>query len=73
MQNTHFLQRNFFFIWQREHFKLDWHRFNLKQKILDKPIMSEEAFEETISGMLLLLYIYFPIGSVPFPLWNLIF
>lgn len=35
---------------QREHFKLDWHRFNLKQKILDKPIMSEEAFEETISG-----------------------
>ena len=52
MQNTHFLQRNFFFIWQREHFKLDWHRFNLKQKILDKPIMSEEAFEETISGII---------------------
>lgn len=35
---------------QREHFKLDWHRFNLKQKLLDKPILSEEAFEETISG-----------------------
>ncbi|XP_078375747.1 LOW QUALITY PROTEIN: tRNA endonuclease ANKZF1-like [Oculina patagonica] len=35
---------------QREHFKLDWHRFNLKQKLLDKPILSEDAFEETISG-----------------------
>ena len=53
MKNTHFSLRNFLFIWQREHFKLDWHRFNLKQKILDKPIMSEEAFEETISGILL--------------------
>ncbi|KAJ7380056.1 Ankyrin repeat and zinc finger domain-containing protein 1 [Desmophyllum pertusum] len=37
---------------QREHFKLDWHRFNLKQKLFDKPILSEDAFEETISGEL---------------------
>lgn len=37
---------------QREHFKLDWHRFNLKQKLMGKPILSEDAFEETVSGEL---------------------
>lgn len=37
---------------QREHFKLDWHRFNLKQKVAGKPVLSEDAFEETISGEL---------------------
>ena len=41
---------NIFLTLQRDHFKLDWHRFNLKQKLLDKPILSEDAFEETISG-----------------------
>ena len=40
---------------QREHFKLDWHRFNLKQKLLDKPILSEDAFEETISGTIVVV------------------
>ena len=43
------------FHWQREHFKLDWHRFNLKQKLMDKPILSEDAFEETISGTIIIL------------------
>ena len=48
-----FVGITFFFIraLQREHFKLDWHRFNLKQKLMDKPILSEDAFEETISGI----------------------
>lgn len=37
---------------QREHFKLDWHKFNLKQKLMGKTVLSEDAFEETISGEL---------------------
>ena len=43
------------FHWQREHFKLDWHKFNLKQKLMDKPVLSEDAFEETISGTITIL------------------
>jgi len=43
------------FVLKREHFKLDWHRFNLKQKVAGKPVLSEDAFEETISGLLFLL------------------
>lgn len=43
------------FVLKREHFKLDWHRFNLKQKVAGKPVLSEDAFEETISGVLFLL------------------
>ncbi|KAG5889111.1 hypothetical protein JTB14_003914 [Gonioctena quinquepunctata] len=31
---------------QREHYKLDWHRYNLKQSLLSKPHISEEEFDE---------------------------
>lgn len=31
---------------QREHYKLDWHRFNLKQRLKDKPLLSALDFEK---------------------------
>uniref|UniRef100_A0A8D2C9W9 tRNA endonuclease ANKZF1 n=1 Tax=Sus scrofa TaxID=9823 RepID=A0A8D2C9W9_PIG len=31
---------------QREHYKLDWHRFNLKQRLKDKPLLSALEFEQ---------------------------
>lgn len=31
---------------QREHYKLDWHRFNLKQRLKDKPFLSALDFEK---------------------------
>ncbi|CAH1178902.1 unnamed protein product [Phaedon cochleariae] len=31
---------------QRDHYKLDWHRYNLKQSLLSKPPISEEEFYE---------------------------
>ena len=37
---------------QREHCKLDWHRYNLKQKSLFKNVLSEEDFETQIQGEL---------------------
>lgn len=37
---------------QREHYKLDWHRFNAKQKLLAKRPISEEEFNYEISGEL---------------------
>ncbi|XP_057293039.1 ankyrin repeat and zinc finger domain-containing protein 1-like isoform X2 [Hydractinia symbiolongicarpus] len=37
---------------QREHYKLDWHRFNAKQKLLAKRPISEEEFNYQISGEL---------------------
>lgn len=30
---------------QREHYKLDWHRFNLKQRLKNKPLLSALDFE----------------------------
>ncbi|KAF5295152.1 hypothetical protein FQR65_LT10540 [Abscondita terminalis] len=33
-------------IQQREHYKLDWHRYNLKQNLLLKPPVTEEVFNE---------------------------
>jgi len=33
---------------QRQHFKLDWHRFNLKRKIQNKPPVGEEEFEKLV-------------------------
>lgn len=37
---------------QREHYKLDWHRYNLKQSLLSKPPITEEEFgEKTGNGM----------------------
>ncbi|XP_055253925.1 ankyrin repeat and zinc finger domain-containing protein 1 isoform X1 [Moschus berezovskii] len=34
---------------QREHYKLDWHRFNLKQRLKDKPLLSALDFEKQSS------------------------
>ncbi|XP_012301341.2 tRNA endonuclease ANKZF1 isoform X1 [Aotus nancymaae] len=34
---------------QREHYKLDWHRFNLKQRLKDKPLLSARDFEKQSS------------------------
>nr|CAI5819360.1 unnamed protein product [Callosobruchus analis] len=31
---------------QREHYKLDWHRYNLKQSVLSKPPLTEDEFNE---------------------------
>ncbi|KAJ8915134.1 hypothetical protein NQ315_000386 [Exocentrus adspersus] len=31
---------------QREHYKLDWHRYNLKQSLLSKPPVTEDEFGE---------------------------
>ncbi|KAF9427021.1 hypothetical protein BGZ94_005644 [Podila epigama] len=38
---------------QREHVKLDWHRYNLKQKLLDKTAkpLSEQQFENMIQDL----------------------
>ena len=33
---------------QRQHFKLDWHRFNLKRKIQNKPAVDEAEFEKLV-------------------------
>ena len=35
--------------YQREHYKLDWHRFNLKQRLKDKPLLSALDFEKQSS------------------------
>ncbi|XP_012790122.1 ankyrin repeat and zinc finger domain-containing protein 1 [Sorex araneus] len=35
---------------QREHYKLDWHRFNLKQRLKDKPFLSALDFERQSSA-----------------------
>ncbi|KAM5229358.1 tRNA endonuclease ANKZF1 isoform 2-T2 [Ctenodactylus gundi] len=34
---------------QREHYKLDWHRFNLKQRLKNKPFLSALDFEKCSS------------------------
>lgn len=34
---------------QREHYKLDWHRFNLKQRLQNKPLLSALDFEKQSS------------------------
>ena len=36
---------------QRLHFKLDWHRYNLKQGLSGKSIISEEAFEKQLLNL----------------------
>ncbi|XP_037705658.1 ankyrin repeat and zinc finger domain-containing protein 1 isoform X2 [Choloepus didactylus] len=35
---------------QREHYKLDWHRFNLKQRLKNRPPLSALDFEKQSSG-----------------------
>ncbi|XP_075807955.1 tRNA endonuclease ANKZF1 isoform X2 [Microtus pennsylvanicus] len=34
---------------QRQHYKLDWHRFNLKQRLKNKPVLSALDFEKQSS------------------------
>lgn len=34
---------------QREHYKLDWHRFNLKQRLKNRPLLSASDFEKQSS------------------------
>lgn len=36
---------NMHFVLQREHYKLDWHRFNLRQKMAMLPPLTAEEFE----------------------------
>ena len=36
---------------QRLHFKLDWHRYNLKQSLSGKAIISEETFEKQLLSL----------------------
>lgn len=36
---------NTYFVLQREHYKLDWHRFNLRQKMTVLPPLTAEEFE----------------------------
>lgn len=48
--HTHLDYFLFHFHTQRDHFKLDWHRFNIKQRLMGKSTVSEEDFEETIAG-----------------------
>ena len=36
---------------QRDHFKLDWHRYNLKQSLAGKKAISEEAFEAVLKDI----------------------
>jgi pre-60S factor REI1 len=33
---------------QREHYKTDWHRYNLKRKVADLPPVTAEAFQERV-------------------------
>ncbi|KAG2493331.1 hypothetical protein HYH03_008466 [Edaphochlamys debaryana] len=33
---------------QRAHFKTDWHRYNVKQRLAKRPAVSEEAFEKVL-------------------------
>ena len=33
---------------QRQHFKLDWHRYNLKRKLQNKSAVGEEEFEKMV-------------------------
>ena len=35
----------------REHFKSDWHRYNIKRKIVDFPPLSAEAFRWKVQEM----------------------
>ena len=35
---------------QTQHYKSDWHRFNLKQRIKGSSPMSIESFEEAVAG-----------------------
>jgi len=34
--------------YQRQHFKLDWHRFNVKQKLRGEPVISEQEFDDLV-------------------------
>lgn len=34
---------------QRAHFKSDWHRFNVKRKLVNRSIVSEAEFEQIVT------------------------
>jgi pre-60S factor REI1 len=34
---------------QRDHYKTDWHRYNLKRKIAELPSVSHKEFQERLS------------------------
>jgi hypothetical protein len=34
---------------QRDHYKTDWHRYNLKRKVAEMPPVSKDAFEQKMS------------------------
>jgi hypothetical protein len=53
---------------QREHFRLDWHRCNVKRKLEKKSPMSEAEFEKMLedAGSILFYFHSTPFDSVCF-------
>lgn len=50
---------------QREHYKLDWHRYNLKQSLLSKqPINEQEFNEKTNNGMWFLFFFFYRLNKI---------
>ena len=47
----------YIFLFQKRHYRSDWHRYNLKQRLKGRERISEEQFEE-ISGTSLSLWLY---------------
>lgn len=43
---------------KRAHFKLDWHKYNVKQMLMQNDYVKEEVFEEIISGIYIFTYLY---------------
>ncbi|KAG8759548.1 hypothetical protein FRC14_005671 [Serendipita sp. 396] len=36
---------------QRAHYRSDWHRYNVKAKLLNKPVLNETAFENAVANL----------------------
>lgn len=36
---------------QRDHYKSDWHRYNLKRKVAELPSVSAEVFQQKVTEM----------------------
>lgn len=36
---------------QRDHYKSDWHRYNLKRKVAELPAVSAEVFQQKVLEM----------------------
>lgn len=41
---------------QRAHFSSDWHRYNIKRSLSDKPAVKEEEWDSLLEGMLHISY-----------------